>query len=685
MKNLRLNTVWVLAKRELRSTIYGVGIYIAIIISLVISAAMLQDYLIGAERSQIIISTNPFSYPLSIATTVCAIYISIASVTSIAREKEMQTMEILFYGPVDYISYILSKYLKGVLSYIFIILFLAVYFAVAAIMSNLGLSPKSFGIFPLSLFLSSCLITFGIFISTLTESVRTSILLFLGIVVGMAAIQIFHGILIRVEDVNLISPLFYLRRTLFVIKAGVQWASPFYYLNKGIEAISLGSMREYILSIVFSIIYSATALLLSVLVLKKKGVRKIATSLILLFIAVCSAQAQTPVMEEQVVYGLSLFNGKGYTSSFCPRTEDTIYIIADSENVLLPKMTMVYYWPLKRRYQAGFSTLNETVDGTIEIIRNGKIIRELRRRTYTYYFAKGWYTGRSEILLDEKAKERYAIYCQELENYQKEYFDKQAEYLKQMDEFIVKLKEKGKPAARSYVQKPGEDYIVNLPFGRYKIRLRASDGTVVEGSEKNLISFRHRRSGKVGYEIIPEKRWTRPEISSDLTEIIYLEGKSTLYFRPYLQTEYPHLYYSKLLDPQNGGHQELYRWVNIEQIEKGSLQLVKKGQIMARIEERPYYIQQIPGAELGYTIVEYTEEKFPESGPSFVGYRVEIEPERNGRQIQLVDASGKVVPGSLRELRAIDAGKTRELYIASLILPLAVGVPILLWRRRKLK
>ena len=685
MNNLRLNTVWVLTKRELRSTIYGVGIYLAILISLVISSVILQDYLMGAERFRIIITTNPFSYPLFIATAICAIYLSIASVTSIAREKDMQTMEILFYGPVDYISYIFSKYLKGVLSYIFIILFLAVYFVLAAMMSNLGLSVKSLGIFPLSLFLSSCLISFGIFISTLTESVRISILLFLGIVVGMAAIQIIHGILIKIEDVDLVSPLFYLRRTLSIIKAGVQWASPFYYLNKGIEAISLGSMGKYTLSLVFSVIYSVIALILSVLVLKRKGVRKTAISLIFIFIAIGSAQAQTPAMEEQMVYGLSLFNGKGYTSSFCPRTEDTIYIIAGSENVLLPKMTMVYYWPLKHRYQAGFSTLNETVEGTIEIIQNEKIIRDLKRRTYTYYFAKGWYAGTSEILLDEKAKERYALYYQALEDYGKEYFEKHREYLKQMDEFNVKIREKGKSSAKSYVQKPGEDYIVNLPPGRYEIRLRAPDGTIIEGSEKKLISFTHRRSGKVGYEIIPAKRWTRPEISSHIAEIIYLVGKNTLYFRPYIQTEYPHLYYSKLLDPQNDGHPELWQWVNIEQIEKGTLQLIKGGQTMASIEEKPYYIQQVSGAELGYTIIEYKEEKFPESVPSFVGYKVEFEPEKGDYQVRLVDASGKEVPGSLRELRAVEVGKTRELYMVSLILPLAVGIPIFFWRKRKLK
>jgi hypothetical protein len=125
--------------------------------------------------------------------------------------------------------------------------------------------------------------------------------------------------------------------------------------------------------------------------------------------------------------------------------------------------------------------------------------------------------------------------------------------------------------------------------------------------------------------------------------------------------------------------------VNIEQIEKGTLQLIKGGQTMASIEEKPYYIQQVSGAELGYTIIEHKKEKFPESVPSFVGYKVEFEPEKGDYQVRLVDVSGKEVPGSLRELRAVEVGKTRELYMVSLILPLAVGIPIFFWRKRKLK
>ena len=429
-------------------------------------------------------------------------------------------------------------------------------------------------------------------------------------------------------------------------------------------------------------------------------------SVTLLLIAIGSVWAQAPVMEEQMVYGLRLFDGKGYVSSFCPRSEDTIYVMANSDNVLLPTMTLVYYWPITRQYKAGFKTLSEPVEGFIEILRGGKVIRELKHRTYTLFHVRQWYAGTSKIVLEEKAKERHAEYQWAVKSYVdqlKRYQDRKQEYRRQMAEFYAKAREREKsgmtpqqsgeiavpkeppfPTAPDfYVEEPGQAYIVNLPVGRYEIRLRAPDGIVVEGSEKRLVSFTYRRSGRVGYEVIAAKRWTMPETSSDPAEIVYLEGKKTLYFRPYLQTEYNHLCYTKLLDPQNEGYPELWRWVNIKQIEKGTLQLIKDGKVMGSIQEKPYHVQQVPGPELGYTIVDYVKEEFPDRDPSLVGYKVGFEPEKGSHEIQLVDASGKVIPGSVRELRAIRVGDRWELHLTAVLLPLMVGIPILIWRRRK--
>ena len=273
MTVLKLRIVWVLARRELRLTLFGSGIYFAILISLVISSIILQNYLAAVGRDRLLIIASPFAYPLFIATCVCSIYLALASVTSIARERNRQTLELLFYGPVDRASYVLAKYCKAVLSYLFIVMLMVSYFLIASLISNLGLSFKFLGVLTLSFFLSSCVITFGIFMSTISESVRTSVLLLFGTVGGLISIQVALEVLMNMGD-DLAAALVYLRNTLSILHAMVKWVSPFYYLDKGMEAISLGSIVNYAVSGILSIIYSTAFLVLSILALQIKGVSK---------------------------------------------------------------------------------------------------------------------------------------------------------------------------------------------------------------------------------------------------------------------------------------------------------------------------------------------------------------------------------------------------------------------------
>lgn len=429
-------------------------------------------------------------------------------------------------------------------------------------------------------------------------------------------------------------------------------------------------------------------------------------SLILIVLVIVNVHAQAPVMEEHMVYRLRLFNGRGYQNSFCPPSENTIYIIADSDNVLQTRMTFVYYWPMTRRFEAGFKTLNETVEGVLELLKGDQIIERLQPRIYALSLAKGWYAENSEIILDNDATRRYQQYQLALKDYTEQlkiYRAQKEQYRRQMEEFLAGTRRPQRPDSNSFqdlpvripkepefpaapevfVQQPEQAFIINLPVGKYRMRLRARDDTVVEGSEKWLVSFTHRRSGQVGYEVISAKRWTMPEISSDPGDVIYLEGEHTLYFKPYLQNEYNHLCYEKLLDPQNDGFADMWRWVNIKQIEKGQLLLVENGHLAAGIEERPYHVEQIPGPELGYRIIEHDQEKFGDRKPSLVGYKADLQLEKGGYYIQLVDEAGKAIAGSTRELRAIEGAETWKLHLAAVALPLMVWAPVFIWRRWK--
>ena len=443
---------------------------------------------------------------------------------------------------------------------------------------------------------------------------------------------------------------------------------------------------------------------------KKRLLHRIAgcvTFLICSILPIGVLHAQTPEMEEQLVYRLRLYNGKDYQDSFCPKTVDAIYILANAPSVLNPRMTMVYYWPITRRYMPGFKSLNEPVAGTLEILQGGRTVQELQSRTYTFFRAKGWYAGKSEIILDKKADERYEEYLRAMKEFNeklKTYHEKKQLYLEKMNEFYARARKRQELGVNSkqppritipqeppfpqspefYTQEPESAFILNLPPGRYKIRLKASDGTIIEESEKRLVIFTHRRTGRIGYEVVSAERWTMPETSSESDEVIYLVGENTLYLRPYIQTEYNHLHYAKVLDPQNDGYPELWRWINIKQIEKGRLKFYIGGRLISSIGEKPYQVQQIPGPELGYKIIDYDKDKFPDRAPSLVGYKLDLHLEGEGYRLQLVDSAGTIIHGSERVLREVEARDTWKLFLVSIVLPLVAYIPIFIWRRRKL-
>jgi len=167
---------------------------------------------------------------------------------------------------------------------------------------------------------------------------------------------------------------------------------------------------------------------------------------------------------------------------------------------------------------------------------------------------------------------------------------------------------------------------------------------------------------------------------------VYVEGKPALYFRPFQQNEYVDLYYAKLLDPQNPGSAERYRWVNIEQKGALTLQLLQGGKVVKTIHEMPYMVAQIPGAALGYNVVDYNPEDPNMRGrsPSLIAYKLTLDMSGGGYTLRLVDPKTKeVLPGSERELRPVKIRESKSVYLLPSLIPLIAGLGVFIWRRTK--
>jgi hypothetical protein len=424
--------------------------------------------------------------------------------------------------------------------------------------------------------------------------------------------------------------------------------------------------------------------------------------LICVLTAAAGVQAAPPQREKQVVYGITPWTGKEYGGTFAPKRIDKIYLLAGADNVINTLETEVYFWPITNEYMANWFESREVVEGKLQILQDGKEIRVLERQPYAHFYPDGFYAGVSEILVGDAAEKKFQEYRDAIEGYWQavnDYRQAYAEYEQRMAEILEEVSQTGKTYTEDELPKPPEQpsppiwyvteateaFIVNLPVGEYVIRTIDDQGRAVDGTEKKLKVFDKRRTG-VGYQIIPESKWTRPVQSDDASQILYLEGTRTMYLKAFRESEYnqhDYLKMTSLEQPLAGaGATSAYMWVHETEVPNDTkVQILQGGKVVMEAEYKPYYVKQTPGYALGYEIVEFDPEadEFAGRRPSFEAVKLELEP--GTYEIRAVDSSGRVLEGSVRDIRSVNVVPMWQLYVLSL-LPLLVGLVVVVRRRR---
>lgn len=271
---LSRKAIGVLTKRDFLSDLRGWGIYGVVVISFLLSSFFLGRYLGGIRENNIRISTDPLSTFLFFPSVIMiSFYLTILSSVSVSGEKDQGTLEVLFYGPVNSSAFIIAKYLKQMLIYLVVVAFFFAYFWGVSGLTNLGFSLNLVKSIFLSIFLVSCWISFGLFISSLTNKMRSSVLWVVGVFLALWALYFGQGLLLGFATEEMPAFLAYVGTTVSFIYHAIWWISPLSYLSRGMDAVQVGSMWLYGMSILYSVVYSAVLIILSILILKRKGVR----------------------------------------------------------------------------------------------------------------------------------------------------------------------------------------------------------------------------------------------------------------------------------------------------------------------------------------------------------------------------------------------------------------------------
>jgi hypothetical protein len=438
--------------------------------------------------------------------------------------------------------------------------------------------------------------------------------------------------------------------------------------------------------------------------------RRILPAVILLATAALGF-AQAPVRREQFIYSILAFNGKDYAATFARAGADSLYMVADADNFLTVRNAFVYFWPLTQEWKTDTSVLNVPFSGTLELtgpgLKEPRIITAVR---YTYYNTRGEYELNWRVATGEAADQAWQKYQQLMDDYYgrvQQYQQARAAYealLNELTRRITRMRDQGQDVSklvevlqnlsspkepefpRDYTIPPRpveEAFLLNLPVGEYAIRFIAEDGSVMEASERRVVSFRKRRAEGIGLEVIPGDKWTRPVESTTPSSVLYVDGSADLYLRPFFQQEYNDLYYEKMQRNDASGNPNVMKWVRIQQVPQAGIRIAAGGQERL-IREEPFFVEQIKGASLGYRIVAFDPQgAHKDRDPSLRAFHLPIARGQPVLRLATLDKTGAELPGGGRQIRVVGPARAGFVSLILALLPLAVMLGVLLARSRR--
>ena len=408
--------------------------------------------------------------------------------------------------------------------------------------------------------------------------------------------------------------------------------------------------------------------------------------------------AQEPQKERQFVYGVNAFSGLAYEGTYYPLTTDTLYLMADVANIISPRETLIYFWPLTNDYKADWDALNEVVAGKLEVWQGNTLITTLSQTEYIIQYPHGLDAGEVHVYTGADAPAQYA----EFDRLRIEFRQRVAGYYRAMQAYRQDLQARAESGKAEGEPPPPPDepapflffstnvhsgFPVTLPPGEYAIRVVNKAGRTIPGSERNLVVFAHIREA-IGYTIIPHDKWTIPEQSQDPSQVFYLRDDSVIYLQPFSEREYNDLYYTRLVQPQTfAGDVGRRQWVSLTPVEGGILEVVQGGQVVERIERKAYIVRQYTGAVLGYEILDraaQTDEELRNRRADFEGFEIRVAPGQSSFSVRLVDESGRVIPGSQRRIKRVSTTTGDGVFLLPLV-PLIICGGLALRRRRQLR
>ena len=270
----RWSVAGVIAAREARASLRGMGGYIAASAAVIAAAWFLLIDVRAVESAGVHVLAHPFKAPLAAALLVLTSFLALSAAVSAARDRESGTLEVLFYGPVDELSYVLGKIAGPLVAYLaFLPLLLAALLLLSA-MTGFALTPTVLVGLMISVLPVAEVLSFGVLLSVGTSRVRTAVLILVGVIAFLLGVTVAYGIVLLVPIADPASPMLPLRDALATLNAGVTWISPFAHLERIVGSAITGAWQAALVSLAAAIGGTAVMLAGAAYWLRLRGVHR---------------------------------------------------------------------------------------------------------------------------------------------------------------------------------------------------------------------------------------------------------------------------------------------------------------------------------------------------------------------------------------------------------------------------
>ncbi len=263
-------------RRASQSVFFGLGIYVAMSVALIVAAVVLNNSTQFTEQNILLLSRQPIFLPILVNTIVTSIYLAMITAVNVSRERDQGTLEALLVGPVDAASFLLGNFLAQIKIYAALALVAFVWSNLLTWLLHLKFSLEVVAVLVASIAAAAAVIAFGLFVAMWGGRSRTALIYFILVTLFVIGLQVADGVvanLVVSSNPTFNDPLITVRDVLAQASNVVRWISPYSQLDLAMQALLDRAYGDAFFHFCIMLLQALIFLGGSVLLLQRKGVR----------------------------------------------------------------------------------------------------------------------------------------------------------------------------------------------------------------------------------------------------------------------------------------------------------------------------------------------------------------------------------------------------------------------------